>query len=159
MKVGVTGHQAREGIEWPWVERIVQTELIKLGRLKEAFSSLAAGTDQVFAEAALHLSIPVTAVIPLEHYEQFFEGAALANYVRLLTLCRGLSLNGPADHPDKAFFAAGTFIVDSCDLLFAVWDGGPAEGFGGTADIVNYARQVDRRVLHINPITETVIEL
>jgi len=159
MKVGVTGHQAREGIEWSWVERVVWAELIKSGRIDQAFSSLAAGTDQLFAEAALHLSIPVTAVIPLEHYEQFFKGAALADYVRLLALCDRLTLKGPADDPDKAFFAAGTFIVDSCDLLFAVWDGEPAEGFGGTADIVDYARRVHRRVLHINPITEAVIEI
>jgi hypothetical protein len=159
MKVGVTGHQAREGIEWSWVERVVRAELIKSGRIDQAFSSLAAGTDQLFAEAALHLSIPVTAVIPLEHYEQFFEGAALTDYVRLLALCDRLTLKGPTDDPDKAFFAAGTFIVDSCDLLFAVWDGEPAEGFGGTADIVDYARRVHRRVLHINPITEAVIEI
>jgi hypothetical protein len=159
MKVGVTGHQAREGIKWSWVEGIVRAELIKLGRIDKAFSSLAAGTDQLFAEAALHLSISVTVVIPLEHYEQFFEGAALANYVRLLAECDQLSLKGPADDPDQAFFAAGTFIVDSCDCLFAVWDGEPAEGFGGTADIVEYARRIRRRVLHINPITEAVIEI
>jgi hypothetical protein len=159
MKVGVTGHQAREGIEWSWVERIVRAELIKLGRIDKAFSSLAAGTDQLFAKAALHLSIPVTAVIPIEHYEQFFEGEALANYFRLLALCDQLALKGPVDDPDKAFFAAGTFVADSCDLLFAVWDGQPAEGFGGTADIVDYARRVHRRVLHINPITQAVIEI
>jgi hypothetical protein len=31
-------------------------------------------------------------------------------------------------------------MVDQADKLFAVWDGKPARAYGGTADVVGYAR-------------------
>ncbi len=33
----------------------------------------------------------------------------------------------------------GLVVVERCDLLLAIWDGHPAHGLGGTADIVAYA--------------------
>lgn len=33
-------------------------------------------------------------------------------------------------------------LVGMADRLLAVWDGKPARGFGGTADVVAYARRV-----------------
>ncbi|MFF4619567.1 hypothetical protein [Nonomuraea jabiensis] len=32
-------------------------------------------------------------------------------------------------------------ILEDADLLFAVWDGQPARGYGGTADVVAEARR------------------
>ncbi|WP_198036875.1 hypothetical protein [Nocardia sp. BMG51109] len=32
-------------------------------------------------------------------------------------------------------------MLDDADELFAVWDGKPARGYGGTADVVAVARQ------------------
>jgi len=37
--------------------------------------------------------------------------------------------------------AASRLMVDAADELFAVWDGQPARGHGGTADVVAYARE------------------
>jgi hypothetical protein len=37
--------------------------------------------------------------------------------------------------------AASEFMIDHADELYAVWDGQPARGHGGTADVVTYARQ------------------
>src|SRR6266850_2059881 len=42
---------------------------------------------------------------------------------------------------EDAFFAAGRRVVENSDILLAVWDGKPAKGKGGTADIVEYARK------------------
>lgn len=39
---------------------------------------------------------------------------------------------------EEAHMAAGRHIVDISDLLIAVWDGKPARGHGGTADVVEY---------------------
>ncbi|MEO5877101.1 MAG: hypothetical protein ABIQ26_19070, partial [Streptosporangiaceae bacterium] len=41
---------------------------------------------------------------------------------------------------DEAYLVAGHRVVKRSDLLLAVWDGRPAGGLGGTADIVAYAR-------------------
>ena len=37
--------------------------------------------------------------------------------------------------------AASTSMVDEADDLFALWDGKPARAYGGTADLVAYARE------------------
>jgi hypothetical protein len=42
---------------------------------------------------------------------------------------------------EQAHLAAGQAVVDRSERLVAVWDGKPARGIGGTADIVSYARQ------------------
>lgn len=57
MRIGITGHQEREGIRWPWVEQTVRAEMLKLQNVERALSSLAAGSDQIFAEAAMSLGI------------------------------------------------------------------------------------------------------
>lgn len=155
MKVGITGHQKRDGIQWPWVRETICAELRRAGNVTRALSSLAVGSDQEFATAAISLGIPVTAVIPLEGYERFFEGPAVAWYQQLLGQCEVMQLHWQGE-PERAFFEAGKFVVDHCDMLFAVWDGRKAEGLGGTGDIVDYARQKKRTVIHIEPISKTV---
>ena len=42
-------------------------------------------------------------------------------------------------------------MVDRCDVLIAVWDGEPARGPGGTAEIVAYALERGRPIVHIRP--------
>ena len=46
----------------------------------------------------------------------------------------------------KAYFAAGKYIVDRCDVLIAVWNGEVKKGAGGTSDVIEYARGFDRPV-------------
>lgn len=155
MKAGITGHQERAGIQWSWVEERIRFELRKLAGIEQAFSSLAAGSDQLFAKVALSLRIPVVAVVPLEGYDRFFEGDTLVAYRKILAQCTPLHLGWKGD-PERAFFEAGKFIVNKCDLLFAVWDGEIAEGLGGTGDVVSYAQHKQRPIVHIDPCTETV---
>jgi len=40
----------------------------------------------------------------------------------------------------ESHMVASRLIVDAADELYAVWDGLPARGYGGTADVVAYAR-------------------
>lgn len=158
MRVGITGHQEREGIKWPWVADAIRRELARVENVQKALSSLAAGSDQVFAEVALGLGIQLVAVVPLDRYERFFQKGSLANYQRLLDASEVVQL-GWRGEPELAFFEAGKFIVENCDELFAVWDGQSAEGLGGTGDVVTYAQRVGRPILHINPCTETVARI
>jgi hypothetical protein len=154
MIVGVAGHQKRVGIDWDWVSQAISTHLSVMP-IQKALSSLAEGTDQVFADAAIDLGIAVVAIIPLDDYERFFSQAGLTKYRDLLQQCTQVSLHWSGD-PEHAFLNAGRYIVDSCDLLVAVWDGQPADGLGGTADIVLYAKEQKRTILHLNPCDQTV---
>jgi len=157
MKVGVTGHQEREGLNWDWVEQVLRSQLREIAPEK-ALSCLAAGTDQLFAEVALGLGVAVVAVVPLDDYERHFDDQPLAAYRRLLTRCEKIELGWRGD-PERGFLEAGKFIVNACDLMFAVWDGKRAEGLGGTADIVTYAQFRGRPIVHLNPFTEIVSTL
>jgi hypothetical protein len=57
---------------------------------------------------------------------------------------------------EDAYLSAGHRIVDLSEILFAVWNGKPAKGKGGTADVVDYAKQQRRPMIQINPVTRTV---
>ncbi len=74
---------------------------------------------------------------------------------RLLGRCEVVRLAGETD-PERAFFKAGQFIVDQCDLIMAVWDGEKADGKGGTGDVVQYAHEISRTVTYIDPISRAV---
>ena len=74
MRVGITGHQKRPSIDWVWVKSELDAAFARLGVIDYVYSSLAAGADQVFAQVALRRGIKLIAIIPLDNYEQFFEG-------------------------------------------------------------------------------------
>ncbi len=43
--------------------------------------------------------------------------------------------------------------------MMAVWDGEPAQGLGGTGDVVDYALARRKPVIHIDPIKRRVMRL
>ncbi|SEF07501.1 hypothetical protein SAMN05216533_5920 [Streptomyces sp. Ag109_O5-10] len=142
-RVGVTGHRVIPPSVLPYVRSALHRHLSRTDVALEALSSLAAGTDQLFADLALAHGVPVTAVIPGMDYEAHLgDEAARASYRRILRRCaKRVELPVQPTH-EQAYFAAGQWIVERCDELLAVWDGRPARGLGGTGDVVAYARQI-----------------
>jgi len=139
--IGVTGHRHLPAAVLPAVRLGMTAELSACADAR-ALSSLAAGADQLFAGIALDRGVPVTAVIPGMDYEAHLGNAEVrASYRRLLESCTArVDLPREPTHED-AYYAAGRWIVDHADRLVAVWDGRPARGRGGTADVVAYARR------------------
>ncbi|MBQ0855593.1 hypothetical protein J8N05_46380 (plasmid) [Streptomyces sp. BH-SS-21] len=139
-RIGVTGHRAIPVAALPSVRSGIRRQLSDGG--VRAISSLAAGADQLFADIALDSGIPVTAVIPgMDHEAHLDDDAARSVYRRILSSCADrVDLPLEPTH-EQAYFAAGRWIVDHCDLLVAVWDGRPARGLGGTGDVVAYAHR------------------
>lgn len=154
-RIAISGHQVRPGIDWEWTELEIRKVFERHMPIERAFTSLAIGSDQVFARQALALGVPVTAVLPLPEYERFFKGDNLLAYKALLSRCDLVVLTGSGNE-QQSFFEAGRHVADSAELLIAVWDGKPAVGLGGTADIVRHCVDSGRPVVHINPITRTV---
>lgn len=156
MKIGVSGHQdlgSSDTVMW-----IKRQFLHQLGQtiFASGISSLAAGADQLFARTVLELRHPIEVIIPCKGYESTFENSpakqSFEELKKRAATCDVLDFPRPSE---EAFFAAGKLIVEISDLLFAVWDGQPAAGLGGTADIVKYALNRRKQVLHINPSTMT----
>lgn len=121
------------------------------------YASLAIGADQLVVQTALDLGIPVEAVLPCQDYEKTFApGEERATYESLLQQCRNKHLLPCITHTDDAFLAAGQWIVERSDLIVLVWNGQPAKGRGGTADVASYAWRMRRPFMHIHTKKQVV---
>ncbi|MEV1048843.1 hypothetical protein [Streptomyces sp. NPDC049916] len=146
-RIGVTGHRAIPAAAEAHVLAGLRAELCGPDGATHVLSSLAAGADQLFAGLALTCGAELTAVIPSGDYEACFDNPAdLARYRALRAQATREVRLDFAHSTDEAYYAAGAYIADHCDLLLAVWDGRPARGLGGTGDIVTYARARGRPV-------------
>jgi 8-oxo-dGTP pyrophosphatase MutT (NUDIX family) len=115
------------------------------------YSALAPGADQLFIKTAQELDIAIEAVIPCAHYEEIFTSTeALNDYHQLLARCRQIQQLPAETRSDEAYLEAGQWIVEHSDLLILVWNGYPAGGRGGTADVASYARVSRRPFIHVH---------
>jgi len=115
--------------------------VLPAGARLHGVSNLADGADQLFAAHVLAAGGTLDVVLPCEGYA----GSLIADESRArfedLRRAAATVITMPYPEPsERAFLAAGQALVDRCDHLFAVWDGRPARGLGGTADVVTYAR-------------------
>lgn len=157
MIIGITGHQRLEDpTAWKWVQDALDG-ILEENSGATGISSLAIGADQLFAESVLSHNLKLISVIPCLEYVETFDQTAVATYKSLLASAAEkiqLSFIAPSE---KAFYAAGKKIADLADILVAVWDGQPAKGLGGTGDIVKYAQEQHKDIIHINPISREVV--
>jgi hypothetical protein len=110
-------------------------------------SNLADGADQLFAAQVLAAGGTLEVVLPCEDYAGTLTADDSRTRFEDLRRAAATVVTMPFAEPsEQAFLAAGQALVDRCDHLFAVWDGRPARGVGGTADIVTYARACGRPV-------------
>lgn len=149
--IGVTGHRTLSAITRQLVFDAAKNELRSIRR-PTLVTSLAAGADQLCARAALETGGCLSVIIPARNYvSSFASDVDVEKYHELLSQAVRVT-QLPYENPsDEAYWAAGREVVDLTDSLLAVWDGKPAAGLGGTADVVNYARSVGRRVVVIWP--------
>lgn len=158
MKVGITGHQRLDDPSaWSWVETAINSELGELSPPLTAVSSLAIGADQLFASLVVDRGGQIHAVIPFPEYERTFRPQDVDAYRRLLSKTSWVEVLQTPGTDEDAYLAAGRRIVELSDLIMAIWNGHPAKGKGGTADIVAYAIDSGTRLIHINPVDRTII--
>jgi hypothetical protein len=157
LKVGFTGHQSRPGLDWAWVESALTDSIAALRQPVHGYTSLAAGSDQIFAERVLASGGEITAVIPFAEYAGTFSGSDLGRYNSLLETAKEVKvLNGSFVHQERSYYEAGLFAVDQAEIVFAVWDGNASAGLGGTADIVAYAARIGKSVVHFDITSNSV---
>lgn len=155
--VGCTGHQSLTAPTRAAVAAAVAAELADLaagaaGPPLVGLSALAAGADQIFAHALLAAGGSLVAVVPSAGYETTLGDPADAGTYRALLGLATETVVLPYGRPtEEAFLAAGLAVVDRADVLIAVWDGNPAAGPGGTADVVAYANSNNKPVRVVWP--------
>ena len=155
-QVGITGHQRLDDPEaWSWVTGVMRVELSAVTPPLVGVTSLAIGADQLFARLVLERGGKLHAVLPFADIERSFFPAEVPVY-RELVAQSTVEVLRTAGTDEDAYLAAGLRIVELSDVLFAVWDGKPAKGKGGTADVVSYATSRRLPFVHIDPISRTV---
>ncbi|REE99454.1 hypothetical protein [Thermomonospora umbrina] len=141
MRIAITGHRLLPA----------ETEALIAGALRDALgkptepatgiSCLADGADALFAQAILDHGGTLIAVVPAAEYRAGLPEEHHAAYDRLLAAARNVHRLAFTASTSEAHMAASEFMIRQADEVWAVWDGQPARGFGGTADVVAAARR------------------
>jgi hypothetical protein len=150
--VGVTGHQSLPPAAVAPVTHRILDALRETGEGLVGMTSLAAGADQIFARAVLELGGRLHVVVPSWEYESAFaDDGGRAAYLKLVNRADIVETLPHPQPSSVAFLEAGRRIVDTCALLIAVWDGELPHGSGGTAEVVQYARERGSKMVVVWP--------
>lgn len=158
--VGFTGH--RQLADPAGAAESIKQVLTELQREAPgewiAQSSVATGGDQLFVRAALELKLGWEALLPLPlvDFARDFPAEEWREVQALLTHAEHTEVVAEPGSREEAYLTGGFEIVNNCDLLLALWDGKSARGKGGTADVVAYARAMQRPLVIINPDSKVV---
>src|SRR5262245_8324580 len=120
MIVGFTGHQKLDRPErWGWVrEQFAQILGEAAGRGDRVMLALAAVADQLFAETAMGVGVPVDVIVPCNGYETTFDDPGeLEQYKDLLRKAAAVTQLGFPSPSEDAYLAAGKHIVDRAGLM------------------------------------------
>lgn len=149
--IGVTGHRDLHPEGEAQLRRQIDEFLADLRRRLpdtpiRVLVGMAQGADLLVAQAAIHAGMQVEALLPmpLHRYLDDFNAESAAAMQKLLAdtrvKCTLLSEDEPAPHGDAArnalYAKLMDALIDRCNLVLALWSGGPARFPGGTADTV-----------------------
>ena len=149
LMIGTTGHlDIREEDRGMLRETVIR----ELNKLKEhcphtpmvMLCSLARGADLLCAEAAEAAGISLWAVLPMdrEEYEKDFSPENLTRFDYYMERAEKAYVAPAAEEPpetwsrDFCYRQAGIHVAEHCQVMLALWDGGPdRSGCGGTAAV------------------------
>lgn len=161
MRVGVSGHRTFDGVPAARaaITRVVAALLDQHPGRVEVWSSLAEGADRLVVEAVRGADpaarlVVVLPLVPDDYRTDFDTAESGREFDRLLASADHTTVTGPGDDGSResAYARAGHVVVAAVDVLIAVWDGRPARGPGGTAEMVAAARAAGREVVVV-PVT------
>lgn len=146
MKIGVTGHRMKR---LPFHESENNRRLIKLSETvfpeKEGIHIISgmewSGWDKYAALRACHLGAPLTAAVPYPSHAKLYAYFLGRQYpeTEVVNVTRG-------NYSVEAMYARNKFIIDSSDVIYALWDGRP---YGGTYYTVRRAESLGKTVINL----------
>jgi hypothetical protein len=150
LRLGVTGHRSlthEDEIRRAINVAIDQALLTSPAGTATAFtvvSALAEGADRLVVHECLRRpGAALAAVLPLpidEYGKDFVTAGSLQEFTDLLGVAATVEIAAVMPTREHAYERAGQLMVEESDAVIAVWDGQPAAGRGGTADVVAYAQ-------------------
>lgn len=150
MRIGVTGHrQLRDrGVAIEMTNAVLR-RVLEQPTSPVVVSSLAEGADRLVAELVLGLpgaTLEVILPLPADDFlDDFDSPQSRAEFWALLERASVVRVADQVagDSRPAAYERAGHMVVDTCDVLIALWDGQPSRGQGSTADLIQYALDHD----------------
>jgi hypothetical protein len=121
-------------------------------------SSLAEGADRLLVHAMLAAgdqrpdAVHLEAILPLEpsdYCADFGSTASKQEFSGLLAVAAVSEVVPATASRERAYQSAGKAVVDRSDVMVFMWDGNPARGRGGTAEIFDYAQQRNKAIFWI----------
>jgi hypothetical protein len=148
-RVAISGHRGLPERTERLVDTAIRAALAGQAPEVTGISCLADGADQIFARAVTDLGGQLEVVVPAAEYRQGLPEIARPEYDRLIAQACAVQRLPFTESTSHAHMAASRLMLSAADELYAVWDGQPARGYGGTADVVSYAceRGVPVRVI------------
>ena len=141
MRIAITGHRGLPAETERLVDRAIREQLAAHPSSDLiGVTNLADGADQLFAQTVLDAGGQLDAIIPAAKYRDGLPEGAHATYDALLSRATSVHRLDRIESTEDAHMEASKAMLDRADRLFAVWDGKPARGYGGTADVVAEAR-------------------
>jgi hypothetical protein len=153
LRLGVTGHRSltqldevRRGINRAIdgaLESVPAGPPPQQATTLTVVSSLAEGADRLVVHECLRRpGATLAAILPLpiaEYEKDFVTADSRREFTDLLAAATTVEIAEETPTREHAYERAGQLMVEHSDAVIAVWDGQPAAGRGGTADIVAYA--------------------
>lgn len=162
LRIGVTGHRDLSdpgSVRLACIRAVDELRDERRVDTVEIWSSLAEGADRIVAGLVPAHAERLVVILPLDAADYrgdfetpqsrstFDEFLVVADHVEVAADDPSGSSSGTSR--ESAYERAGLAIVERCDVLLALWDGGPSRGRGGTAEMVQAARDRGRTVIHI----------
>jgi len=154
LAIGFTGHRklTNEQELRAIILRFLKHWKTRTSAIVYGVSSVAAGSDLVFAECCAELSLPVRIFLPLPigEFRDDFDEVSWNRAQQILDRALSVEVVGESGTRDERYYNCGIETVLQSQRLLAVWNGQPSRGLGGTADIVEFAKGQGRPVAWIN---------
>ena len=139
-RIAISGHRGLSGPTVDLVDKAIRAALAEHAPEVTGISCLADGADQIFARTVTDLGGELEVIIPAARYRAGLPAEAQQEYDGLLAQAVAVRRMPFTESSSESHMEASKAMIDQADELFAVWDGQPARGYGGTADVVAYAR-------------------
>jgi hypothetical protein len=140
-RLAITGHRGLPDATTELVSAALRTEI---GKRADAhligLSCIADGADALFAKAILDHGGELHVVVPARKYRDGLPASHHPTYDELITQAAAVIRLDYEESDSAAHMDASLRMIAEADELLAVWDGKPARGYGGTADVVDAAR-------------------
>jgi len=150
--VGITGHrdivqtfQLKQDIKQLFMNLYLKNEEVQL------LSPLADGADRLVANIYLEIfKEKAKLIVPMpfnqDRYMEDFDSKSKEEFKAYLKIAEDVI--EVENTQGCNYKSVGVYVADNSDILLALWDGIFNHKFGGTGEIVEYARDEGKEVVH-----------